>query len=75
MYHKTYHYLSTYKVLYVHVCFYILGTVFLGLGALLFALPHFTTGTYLPTEEIIDGNVCSNRTGRMILLPINPYTH
>ena len=38
-----------------------------GVGSLLFMVPHFTTDTYIPTEEVIDGNVCSMRNGTFMI--------
>ena len=41
-----------------------IGMLLISLGAVLFTLPHWTTGTYIPDEEITEGNTCEPRPGR-----------
>ena len=45
-------------------CVFIIGTFVVGLGAAVFLTPHFTTDTYLPHDDVVDGNVCLDRNGK-----------
>ena len=42
-----------------------IGCAMISVGAVIFALPHWTTKTYIPGEDAVPGNLCMFRTGML----------